>query len=108
MVFDFYANLTYEPSTYLNASIVNLSYWNNIIHDLFYLYGFDEDAGNFQEYNFHGGGKQGDGVIANAQDGSGFNNANFGTPPGIRALYKNRWAKTENENVCLGRCHPNA
>jgi extracellular elastinolytic metalloproteinase len=60
-----------------------LFYWNNIIHDLFYLYGFDEAAGNFQEYNFYHGGKQGDGVIANAQDGSGFNNANFGTPPGI-------------------------
>jgi extracellular elastinolytic metalloproteinase len=105
LVFDFYANLTFAPFTYLNASIVNLFYWNNIIHDLFYLYGFDEDAGNFQEFNFYRGGKQGDGVIANAQDGSGFNNANFGTPPGIRAYNKNRWAKTENENVCLGRCY---
>lgn len=86
LVFDFYANLTDQPTTYLNASIVNLFYWNNIIHDLFYLYGFDEAAGNFQEYNFHHGGRQGDGVIANAQDGSGFNNANFATPPGIYSL----------------------
>jgi extracellular elastinolytic metalloproteinase len=108
LVFDFYANLTDKPQSYLDASIVNLFYWNNIIHDLFYLYGFDEAAGNFQEYNFHHEGKQGDGVIANAQDGSGFNNANFGTPPGIRLYLKSRWAKTENENVCLGCCYPNA
>ena len=82
LVFDFPANLTDQPSSYLDAAIVNLFYWNNIIHDLFYIYGFDESSGNFQEFNFQHDGKQGDGVIANAQDGSGYNNANFGTPPG--------------------------
>jgi len=44
-------------------------------------YGFTEEAGNFQQHNFGRGGKQDDAVIANAQDGSGFNNANFMTPP---------------------------
>lgn len=44
-------------------------------------YGFDEVSGNFQQYNFGRGGAENDGVIANAQDGSGFNNANFMTPP---------------------------
>ena len=44
-------------------------------------YGFDEVAGNFQQHNFGRGGKEGDAVITNAQDGSGFNNANFMTPP---------------------------
>jgi len=44
-------------------------------------YGFDEVAGNFQQHNFGRGGEEGDAVIANAQDGSGFNNANFMTPP---------------------------
>ena len=44
-------------------------------------YGFDEPSGNFQQYNFGRGGLGGDAVIANAQDGSGFNNANFMTPP---------------------------
>ena len=46
-----------------------------------YSYGFDEVSGNFQQYNFGRGGAQNDAVIANAQDGSGFNNANFMTPP---------------------------
>jgi extracellular elastinolytic metalloproteinase len=44
-------------------------------------YGFDELAGNFQQHNFGRGGAENDAVIANAQDGSGFNNANFMTPP---------------------------
>lgn len=43
--------------------------------------GFDEPAGNFQEYNFGRGGQGGDAVQANSQDGSGTNNANFATPP---------------------------
>lgn len=38
-------------------------------------------SGNFQQYNFGRGGAQNDAVIANAQDGSGYNNANFMTPP---------------------------
>jgi extracellular elastinolytic metalloproteinase len=46
-----------------------------------FSYGFDEVSGNFQQHNFGRGGKEGDAVIANAQDGSGFNNANFMTPP---------------------------
>ncbi len=54
---------------------------NNVIHDIFYLAGFDEVAGNFQENNFGKGGLDSDAVEANAQDGSGFNNANFATPP---------------------------
>jgi len=65
----------------LDAAIVNLFYWNNIIHDLMYQYGFDEAAGNFQENNYGNGGQGSDAVNADAQDGSGTNNANFGTPP---------------------------
>jgi hypothetical protein len=44
-------------------------------------YGFDEVSGNFQQYNFGRGGEENDAIIMNAQDGSGFNNANFMTPP---------------------------
>jgi hypothetical protein len=44
-------------------------------------YGFDEVSGNFQQHNFGRGGAENDAVIANAQDGSGYNNANFMTPP---------------------------
>jgi hypothetical protein len=45
-----------------------------------YQYGFDEAAGNFQEDNFGLGGAGSDSVNAEAQDGSGTNNANFATP----------------------------
>ena len=70
-----------EEAQNLEASVVNLFYWNNIVHDVMYYYGFDEVAGNFQENNYGNGGSGSDPVIADAQDGSGTNNANFGTPP---------------------------
>ena len=66
---------------YEDAAITNLFYWNNIIHDLLYHYGFDEAGGNFQENNYGNGGLGSDYVNAEAQDGSGTCNANFGTPP---------------------------
>ena len=59
------------------AAITNLFYWNNIVHDVMYQYGFDELAGNFQNSNLGRGGQGGDYVLADAQDGSGTNNANF-------------------------------
>jgi len=64
-----------------NAAVVNLFYWNNVLHDWLYGLGFDEAAGNFQDDNFARGGFGGDRVLADAQDGAGFNNANFATPP---------------------------
>jgi extracellular elastinolytic metalloproteinase len=70
-----------DPKSYINTTITQLFYTTNMVHDLYYRYGFDELSGNFQQYNFGKGGKDDDGVIANAQDGSGYNNANFMTPP---------------------------
>ncbi len=74
-------DLSQEPPVYESASITNLFYWNNILHDVLYEYGFDEAAGNFQENNYGNGGAGSDPVQADAQDGSGTNNANFATPP---------------------------
>ena len=67
----------------LEASITNLFYWNNVIHDVMWHYGFTEGAGNFQQTNFtvEGTLRDFDPVFAQAQDGSGTNNANFFTPP---------------------------
>lgn len=62
-------------------NITNLFYWNNITHDLSYLYGFNEVAGNFQNSNQGRGGQGNDYVIADAQDAGGTSNANFATPP---------------------------
>jgi len=81
LVFDFKVDLDQDPSTYIDATVTNLFYWNNQVHDVFYHFGFDEESGNFQENNFGRGGLEEDAVIANAQDGSGYNNANFATPP---------------------------
>ena len=77
---DFALDLTQAPSTYRPAAVANLFYWNNIIHDIQYQYGFDEAGGNFQVNNFGNGGVGNDDVRAEAQDGSGTNNANFFTP----------------------------
>ncbi len=78
--FDFPVNLNQNPSSYRSAAITNLFYWNNIMHDVWYQYGFDESSGNFQENNYGKGGAGSDSVNADAQDGSGTNNANFSTP----------------------------
>ncbi|KAI9220076.1 Fungalysin metallopeptidase-domain-containing protein [Blastocladiella britannica] len=77
----FTPDLTKEPSTYTSSSTAQLFLVSNQIHDITYKYGFDEASGNFQENNFGKGGAAGDAIIANAQDGSGSNNANFATPP---------------------------
>jgi hypothetical protein len=79
--FDFPFDLTMQPNTYLDGSLTNLFYMNNILHDVLYHYGFDEASGNFQENNYGNGGLGSDSVNADGQDGSGTNNANFATPP---------------------------
>lgn len=79
--FDFPIDFTLDPSAYTDAATVQLFYINNIIHDLHARYGFDAAAGNFQRNNYGQGGLGNDPVFADAQDGSGTNNANFATPP---------------------------
>jgi len=81
LVFNFPIDFNEQPVEYVDAAITNLFFWNNLVHDIFYEYGFDEASGNFQENNFGNGGIGNDAVQANAQDGSGYNNANFATPP---------------------------
>jgi len=80
LTFDFALDLTQSAATYRPAAVANLFYWNNIMHDVSYAYGFNEAAGNFQVNNYGKGGLGNDDVRAEAQDGSGTNNANFGTP----------------------------
>ncbi len=73
-------DFTLHPSNSVPAAIANLFYWNNIIHDVLAEYGFDEASGNFQVTNYSGLGLGNDDVQAEAQDGAGNCNANFGTP----------------------------
>lgn len=79
--FDFPLNLDQQPSSNVSASVTNLYYWNNILHDIHYRYGFTAQAGNFQKNNYFHEGMPNDPVEADSQDGAGLNNANFGTPP---------------------------
>ena len=81
LIFDFPMDINAEPETYQEAAVTQLFYTNNMIHDITYAYGFDEQSGNFQQNNYGRGGQPGDYVNAHAQDGGGVNNANFATPP---------------------------
>lgn len=81
LTFDFPYDPNQEPNIHRNASVTQLFYANNFMHDFAYHYGFDEQAGNFQEKNYTTGGKSGDAVVAHSQDGEAQNNANFTTPP---------------------------
>jgi extracellular elastinolytic metalloproteinase len=82
--FNFPVDFTKQPVTYVDAATTNLFYWNNITHDVWYQYGFDEASGNFQFDNFGRAGAAGDPVLAEAQDSRNIpttrNNANFATP----------------------------
>lgn len=86
-VFDFPLDLSIQPVTHTNATVVNLFYLNNFMHDKLYELGFTEAAGNFQNSNFGRGGLGGDAVQADALDGvllndyAHRNNANFYPPP---------------------------
>jgi hypothetical protein len=76
------ADLASAPTTAANrqVAIQNLFWASNVLHDQLYKHGFNEAAGNFQQNNFGKGGAGNDSVLAEAQDGSGTNNANFSTP----------------------------
>lgn len=88
--FDFPYNGTFQqPATYLDAATTNLFYMTNVLHDVWYRYGFNEVNGNFQQNNYGRGGFDSgfinDHVLADSQDGStaapqNLNNANFATP----------------------------
>ena len=79
--FTFPFSTTVDPRTQQAAVVTNLFYFNNIMHDFSYNLGFTETSRNFQVNNFGRGGIGNDSVRAEAQDGSGTNNANFATPP---------------------------
>lgn len=85
-VFDFTYNpppLGSDPPTntdYRWGEVSHMFFWSNRYHDRLYELGFTEAARNFQQDNFGRGGLGNDRVLAEAQDFSGTNNANFATP----------------------------
>ncbi len=82
LFFDYPLNTVFSSGNQSeSAAITNLFYWNNVIHDVLYQYGFDEASGNYQENNYDNGGIGNDQVNAEAQDSSGQCNANFSFSP---------------------------
>jgi hypothetical protein len=67
-------------ASYRNGEVTDMFFWTNVYHDRLYLLGFNEISRNFQSDNFGRGGAQNDRVLAEGQDSSGTNNANFSTP----------------------------
>lgn len=88
LTFDYnYPGTSVAANTYIDAATTNLFYMNNVLHDIWHQYGFNEANGNFQQTNYTpvSAPASADAVWADAQDGSTaatptFNNANFSTP----------------------------
>ena len=78
--FNFPYSIDSSVASNRDASLANLFYMNNVIHDILHQNGFNEAAGNFQDNNYGNGGAGNDYVNAEGLDGGGTNNANFATP----------------------------
>ncbi|MGB7500732.1 MAG: T9SS-dependent M36 family metallopeptidase [Moheibacter sp.] len=100
LTFDFPIDFTRNLYESADASTTNLFFINNIMHDLWYQYGFTEPAGNFQVNNYGNGGLQTDQVWAFGQTGEAMgsmNNAMFGTPADGGNPYMIMFMWTSNE-----------
>lgn len=91
LVFDFPIDMSKDPRESSDASVTNLFYMVNMMHDVTHQLGFTEEFGNFQQTNYSNKGDGGDYVLAQAFDGIDLheagqtnppkvNNANFSTP----------------------------
>ncbi|KUL82811.1 hypothetical protein ZTR_09621 [Talaromyces verruculosus] len=81
--FRYYHEETESPATPQNVgvAITNAFYVVNSLHDILYIYGFNEATFNFQDDNFGRGGQGNDRVIISVQDNHDMNNLDFYTPP---------------------------
>jgi extracellular elastinolytic metalloproteinase len=107
--FDYPADLTQHAQAYRDAVVTNEFFGCNTFHELLYLYGFDENADNFQFMDYNGGPwSNGDYVRCHVASGAGTNNANFGTPtvggaPRMRMyLWPGNQLGSQNEVVVAG------
>lgn len=79
--FDFPFSQDGSPRDQREAALTQSFYTNNVLHDLTYLYGFTEAAGNFQQTNYDQQGASGDPILVEVQDGGSMNNANIAVAP---------------------------
>lgn len=78
-VFDFNEKNSLEKN--LDAAALNMFFWTNRMHDFAFVYGFNEQAGNFQMVNYGGKGRSGDPVVCVLESTAAKNIATFTTPP---------------------------
>ncbi|MBI1929646.1 M36 family metallopeptidase, partial [Candidatus Poribacteria bacterium] len=74
--------LTFNPADPVgdDQKVLNIFYLNCYMHDYFYLLGFKEADGNFQQDNFGRGGAPSDRVDARSYSGAVWGTASMGTP----------------------------
>ncbi|WP_225413630.1 myxosortase-dependent M36 family metallopeptidase [Stigmatella hybrida] len=81
--FDRVYDVTQEPGASTGqrmASVTQLFYVTNFLHDWFYDAGFTEAAGNAQQDNYGRGGLGNDALLAEAQEFSGLSTSSMSTP----------------------------
>ncbi len=78
-----------EGNRYKDASLTNVFYWGNMLHDILYVYGFNGDGGNFQENDFLGVGSDDDSLyIIGQYDLNGCNAYFYPSDDGERSYIK--------------------
>ncbi|KAJ8087794.1 hypothetical protein PM082_006631 [Marasmius tenuissimus] len=87
LVFNYTYDASQDPAVTSNqdAARTNVFYLANTFHDTLYLYGFTENAFNFQNDNFGKGGVGGDRFLVSVQSTLGMNNGFTATPPDGRS-----------------------
>ena len=68
------------PSAFQQGVTTHAFYGTNRWHDEMYLLGFNEQARNFQHFNFGRGGAEGDRVSFEVEDSSGTSSSNIAVP----------------------------
>ena len=105
--FDRTYDLTKAPDVtpdQVKASVTQVFYLTNWMHDYYYDSGFDEASGNGQVSNFGRGGVENDPLLAEAQDSADSgraNNANMSTPADGRSprMQMYVWTGTPNRSL---------
>jgi extracellular elastinolytic metalloproteinase len=74
--------LVFDPTDPIGdeQKVLNIFYFNCVMHDFFYLLGFTEEVGNFQKINFSENGIAKDAVDARSHSGEILGTANMATP----------------------------
>src|SRR6185436_967023 len=85
-----------------DQKVLNIFYYNCVMHDFFYLLGFREADGNFQQNNLGRGGIASDHVDARAHPGPVFGTANMSTPiDGLRRVMNMGLVSSTNRHTAF-------